>query len=261
MKDKSSVTLKYEQTQGLLHVSDLQNLAVSTKYLKMAEDICDDITKATKKYSIRLWWCVLMPVGLVIMILCGIFVSSPWNFLCCLVGLCLVVFFPIMTCFYKSKKTKTIQKLISKFREKSDGILNATANYETHTTASKSGLRTYRVIGSLTVSVKPGYMLPTEQASLNTPKDIPFNSYPQHPPNQFDNTFPMNNPGMAPNQLGYDPQMGSNNGYHHPVSNMNDPTHNNFIQYASPPDGMGGPNSIGYNQGFQPNMQNQHYPN
>ena len=211
---RDSVTLLYNDSDGIVHASDLQYLPTPGKNIEAALDICEDITKVAKKNKIVLWLCLLMPVGLIVAVLSGLLLSSPAMFVGIVVGLLMVLSFPLIVVVSKSRKEKNLNSLFRKFGEKTDGQLSATPNYETRTQATKSGLRTFRSLASITVKVtNPVYKSndpPARQSGRNTA--LPYNShatrysqnpYGVQPPNQNPSNMHFN----QMNQQSFDPNL------------------------------------------------------
>jgi hypothetical protein len=247
---EDSVILRYNQADGIMHPSDVQKLPTSDKNIEKALDICEEITKYTKKNKLILWLCFLMPIGLVIMVLSGLFLSSPLNFIGIFVGLILFILFPLLVCITKSRKEKVINKFVAKFREKTNGDLEAVANYEMRTQSTKSGLKTYKALASITVTVKKNFKHKSQKRpkanSNNTA--LPYGSYDNY------NAF-TNNPQTSP-QEHTQPDM---NFQHHdaqPIYNPNDP-----YNQQNPYNGANSYQNVPQNQ----NLNNQqeggsHYP-
>ena len=266
MQDQNSVILMYHQAEGIKHSSDVNQLNAPKDIREKAIDICDDITKMTKKYTVRLWCCILMPIGMVVMIISGLFVPSPTKYILILLGLGILVIFPILVFVFKAKKKKKINELIEKFAKKTNGIITATANHEVRTSYSKSGTRTFTVIGSITLRVKDG--LNYNSQSINMDHKNGNNIYnPQAntglPMSNTNNTLEYGPPGFNPNmEMGNDghynvpvnnPDMGNNGHYSQPVNIPTNPGTNHYGYYSDVHNQM--------NNGNANNMNPANYPN
>jgi hypothetical protein len=259
MQGQNSVNLMYHQAEGIKHYSDVNNLNAPKDSIEKAIDICEDITKMTKKYTVKLWCCILMPIGMVIMIISGLFVPSPTKYIVIVIGLGIVVIFPIMAFVFQSKKKKQLNKLIEKFSKKTNGVINATPNYEMRTSYSKSGTRTFTVISSITLKVK-------QEGNYNNQAVKQNNVYQGSNYNPPNTTLPMNNtnPGtqMEHGQPMFNPTDVNGGHYSQPVNQPIEGGTNHYGYYSDVPNHMNNLNGNNPNPNLNPGMyQNNPYNN
>ena len=136
------------------------------------------------------------------------------------------------------------KEYISKFSKKTNGNINAKGNYEYRTSRTKNGTRTFKILVSIHLSVKPNLQFKDIQ---NSPLTSHSNNYNAPLSSTKPDTF------FDPNQIGY-PEQAHNPQNYNPYGGMQNPQINYGNEMNNPPFGMNNLNEI-----HGPQINNGHY--
>lgn len=148
-----SIKLQYHQEKGLLHTRDIEDLRIPQELKEETKKNAKKITKLTKKYRFRLWFCLLIPAAILILILSNTLTEPPISTVGTALGVLTLVSFFIIPCILQSRKEKGLQKCFEEIDEETSGVVRATPNYQSRTVRTKNGTRVVKTLVTITYSI------------------------------------------------------------------------------------------------------------
>ena len=191
---KNKVTLDFDQSTGLRNISDLEDLKIPKSLQKKTIEQAEDLNKIFKKFRIKCWMFIFIPLGIIIAIVGFTVLPFSYKFVGFLLGFAIIGVTFGCIIYVSVKREKKMKKAIDEISEETDGVVRANPNYGTVWVRTSKGGRTQRIIKSVDFEVKSQRL----ETYLSKNRESAFNM------GQFAH---QHNPSFAQNNL---PQMNSN---------------------------------------------------
>ena len=188
--EKTKIELIYNERNGLEHINDLEDLRAPEKIKKTTIKNAKKINKLTKKYSVKSWYCLLIPLGIIILIISVVVIPPPFTMIGICLGLIIVFSYFGFLCYIRKKIHQKIQELITSISEDSYRVVKANGVYKTKFVKTKNGVKKREILTKIIFEIDQNKL---DEYLLKNP-DYDFGNK-----NGNQQSKPINYPNMTPN--------------------------------------------------------------